>query len=380
MNINTSTNASLNLGLNQAQNSPQRSITVKEALQEVSLRSNELANSSELISYASDFGFRFNEEGSFEKELNRASNIPLSYDIKIKSVQDIAKELIRQDQYSHPSSIDLPALLNKYYSTLSAIEAEFSTEDNAYLSRNELLSLNQAFSTNDGSFDDEIIRIYKGSAQLNKTLSQNKNFNTLGLDNKLINFSFDKAMINTASNDFIKPYIAKDGSVSKSGLLMSFIYEDTKNQASKSFFVDYIQRGSSAHQSFYNMLRNEDSFEDFLRRENEERMSFDLYLYINGVSKQNSPDDKLMLFYQQYLSYQKDMDIKEFTNSSSIYRLYTQDLTKEFESIQNEFSLENDDLSKINETRREAFDNFYRQRKIRANLDRIKQSYLSVMS
>ena len=380
MNINTSTNASLNLGLNQAQNSPQRSITVKEALQEVSLRSNELANSSELISYASDFGFRFNEEGSFEKELNRASNIPLSYDIKIKSVQDIAKELIRQDRYSHPSSIDLPALLNKYYSTLSAIEAEFSTEDNAYLSRNELLSLNQAFSTNDGSFDDEIIRIYKGSAQLNKTLSQNKNFNTLGLDNKLINFSFDKAMINTASNDFIKPYIAKDGSVSKSGLLMSFIYEDTKNQASKSFFVDYIQRGSSAHQSFYNMLRNEDSFEDFLRRENEERMSFDLYLYINGVSKQNSPDDKLMLFYQQYLSYQKDMDIKEFTNSSSIYRLYTQDLTKEFESIQNEFSLENDDLSKINETRREAFDNFYRQRKIRANLDRIKQSYLSVMS
>lgn len=380
MNINTSTNASLNLGLNQAQNSPQRSITVKESLQEVSLRSNEFANSSELISYASDFGFRFNEEGSFEKELNRASNIPLSYDIKIKSVQDIAKELIRQDQYSHPSSIDLPALLNKYYSTLSAIEAEFSTEDNAYLSRNELLSLNQAFSTNDGSFDDEIIRIYKGSAQLNKTLSQNKNFNTLGLDNKLINFSFDKAMINTASNDFIKPYIAKDGSVSKSGLLMSFIYEDTKNQASKSFFVDYIQRGSSAHQSFYNMLRNEDSFEDFLRRENEERMSFDLYLYINGVSKQNSPDDKLMLFYQQYLSYQKDMDIKEFTNSSSIYRLYTQDLTKEFESIQNEFSLENDDLSKINETRREAFDSFYRQRKIRANLDKIKQSYLSVMS
>ncbi|EAL9047378.1 hypothetical protein DYX28_09295, partial [Campylobacter jejuni] len=33
------------------------------------------------ITYASEFGFRINEEGFFDKDLNKIANIPESYDI-----------------------------------------------------------------------------------------------------------------------------------------------------------------------------------------------------------------------------------------------------------------------------------------------------------
>ena len=76
------------------------------------------------------------------------------------------------------------------------------------------------------------------------------------------------------------------------------------------------------------------------------------------------------------------MDIKEFTNSSSIYRLYVQALSNEFKDIQNEFSTQNDaqKLNSANETRQNSIDNFFSQRKKQAEFDNIVKSYMSVMA
>ncbi|MBF7044190.1 hypothetical protein IY888_04480, partial [Campylobacter volucris] len=38
------------------------------------------------ITYASEFGFRIDEKGFFEKDLNKSAKIPLDYDINIKSI------------------------------------------------------------------------------------------------------------------------------------------------------------------------------------------------------------------------------------------------------------------------------------------------------
>ncbi len=391
MDINTNyanTNMSLNLGLSSSDSSQKvNANTVQTDLQEQATVVSNAQIPSEFSSttYASEFGFRVNEQGIFEKDLNKAANLPLSYEINIKSVQSITKELMKQDSTLTPSKIDIPELLNKYYSALKSVESEFMSEDNTYLTRNEILSLNQGFSTNSGEFEDEIMRIYAGNEELNQALKHNQNFNALGLENSVVNFSFDKAINNNASNEFIKPYLSKDGSVSKSGLLMNFAYEDIKNtnQKDSSFFIKPISKPNfSSHQSFYQMVRGEDSFEDFVRQENGQRMSFDLYLYVNGISKQNTSGEKLMLLYHQYMSYQKKMDIKEFTNSSSIYRLYVQALSNEFKDIQNEFSTQNDaqKLNSANETRQNSIDNFFSQRKKQAEFDNIVKSYMSVMA
>ena len=118
--------------------------------------------------YKSEFGFRTNEQGIFEKELNKAANLPLSYDINIKSVQSIAKELVAQDKGTSQS--DIATLLNKYFSTLRAVESEFNTADNANLSRAEIAELNQGFSTQNGGFDDAIIRVYNNASELKQAL------------------------------------------------------------------------------------------------------------------------------------------------------------------------------------------------------------------
>lgn len=391
MNINTnyiSTNTPLNSSLNSSALSER--LAQNETLAQTQDLSNNLTNaqiSSDFsqTTYASEFGFRVNEQGVFEKELNKAANIPLSYEINIKSMQSIAKEMMSQNSNLTPSKIDMPELLNKYYSALKSVESEFTTQDNAYLSRAEIMSLHQGFSTNNGEFEDEIVRIYSSADEINQALEQNKSLNPLGLDNKIVNFSFDKTINNTSNNEFIKPYLTKDSTVSKSGLLMNFAYEDIKSNnenADKFFFKPLSTPTFSSHQNLYRMLRNEGSFDEFVRKENEQRISFDLYLYMNGVSKQTASNEKIMLFYQQYLSYQKNMNIQDFTNSSSIYQLYTQSLSNEFKGIQNEFNTQNDSekLSLANEARQNSLDSFFTQRTRQAKLDNIIKSYMSVMS
>lgn len=64
-------------------------------------------------------------------------------------------------------------------------------------------------------------------------------------------------------------------------------------------------------------------------------MSFDLYLYINGVDKKTSTQDKLSVFFQQYINYQKDMDLREFANSSSIFQIYIDQNRNDFDALKN---------------------------------------------
>lgn len=61
-------------------------------------------------SYASEFGFRINEQGFFEKDLNKTAALPLDYDINIKSIREISKQLIKLDENLNYNKIDLPRL------------------------------------------------------------------------------------------------------------------------------------------------------------------------------------------------------------------------------------------------------------------------------
>ncbi|EJJ9656774.1 hypothetical protein NKG08_001395 [Campylobacter coli] len=335
-------------------------------------------------SYASEFSFRIDEKGFFEKDLNKIANIPESYNINIKSVRNIAKELTRQDATLNYNKIDLPYLLNSYYSSLKSVNLEFSENDNANLSRDMISKFATGFSTENGEFLGKISRIYNNQEELNSALNKTLSLNTLMLDNKITNFHFDRALNNTSSNKILKPYLTKNAEVSKSGLLMNFIYHDikTQNDNELNFFMKPASLDLNAHTNFQKILRGEMDIKDYIKQQNEQKMSFDLYLYVNGVDKKTASQDKLSVFFQQYVNYQKDMDLREFVNSSSIFQIYIDENHSEFNSLKEEYQSQNKDLEKLdnaNNMRSSSIENFLDRRQKQANLNKILNSYLSVL-
>ncbi|EAM0028583.1 hypothetical protein FSL88_07535 [Campylobacter coli] len=335
-------------------------------------------------SYASEFSFRIDEKGFFEKDLNKIANIPESYNINIKSVRNIAKELTRQDATLNYNKIDLPYLLNSYYSSLKSVNLEFSENDNANLSRDMISKFATGFSTENGEFLGKISRIYNNQEELNSALNKTLSLNTLMLDNKITNFHFDRALNNTSSNEILKPYLTKNAEVSKSGLLMNFIYHDikTQNDNELNFFMKPASLDLNAHTNFQKILRGEMDIKDYIKQQNEQKMSFDLYLYVNGVDKKTTSQDKLSVFFQQYVNYQKDMDLREFANSSSIFQIYIDENHSEFNSLKEEYQSQNKDLEKLdnaNNMRSSSIENFLDRRQKQANLNKILNSYLSVL-
>ncbi|EKB8797034.1 hypothetical protein OPO16_001280 [Campylobacter coli] len=336
-------------------------------------------------SYASEFSFRIDEKGFFEKDLNKIANIPESYNINIKSVRNIAKELTRQDATLNYNKIDLPYLLNSYYSSLKSVNLEFSENDNANLSRDMISKFATGFSTENGEFLGKISRIYNNQEELNSALNKTLSLNTLMLDNKITNFHFDRALNNTSSNEILKPYLTKNAEVSKSGLLMNFIYHDikTQNDNELNFFMKPASLDLNAHTNFQKILRGEMDIKDYIKQQNEQKMSFDLYLYVNGVDKKTASQDKLSVFFQQYVNYQKDMDLREFANSSSIFQIYIDENHSEFNSLKEEYQSQNKDLEKLdnaNNMRSSSIENFLDRRQKQANLNKILNSYLSVIT
>ncbi|EAK2251936.1 hypothetical protein F9A38_04705 [Campylobacter coli] len=335
-------------------------------------------------SYASEFSFRIDEKGFFEKDLNKIANIPESYNINIKSVRNIAKELTRQDATLNYNKIDLPYLLNSYYSLLKSVNLEFSENDNANLSRDMISKFATGFSTENGEFLGKISRIYNNQEELNSALNKTLSLNTLMLDNKITNFHFDRALNNTSSNEILKPYLTKNAEVSKSGLLMNFIYHDikTQNDNELNFFMKPASLDLNAHTNFQKILRGEMDIKDYIKQQNEQKMSFDLYLYVNGVDKKTASQDKLSVFFQQYVNYQKDMDLREFANSSSIFQIYIDENHSEFNSLKEEYQSQNKDLEKLdnaNNMRSSSIENFLDRRQKQVNLNKILNSYLSVL-
>lgn len=329
-------------------------------------------------SFMSEFGFRINERGIFDKEFNKAANLPESYEINIKSVQSIAKVLA--DDESNASKLDMPELISRYFSTLRSVEGEFASADNASLSRGEIASLNQGFSTQSGEFDGIINRIYADTAQLKQARIDNKNLNPLGLDNKIIDFSFNSAIKNTANNEFIKPYINKSGEVSKSGLLMNFIYENAKKPSM--LFVDALNLSFADHQKFYQMLDDENSLKNFISEQNKGGMSFDFYLYTQGINKEAISDERLLAAYQQYLTSVKKANIDNFANQSSIYQLYTQILMGKFNTMQSDYDTQSKSevLALANEMRTKSAEGFAQARQRQASRETIIKSYKSIMA
>ncbi|EPN6867908.1 hypothetical protein ACVPE3_001608 [Campylobacter coli] len=335
-------------------------------------------------SYASEFSFRIDEKGFFEKDLNKIANIPESYNINIKSVRNIAKELTRQDATLNYNKIDLPYLLNSYYSSLKSVNLEFGENDNANLSRDMISKFATGFSTENGEFLGKISRIYNNQEELNSALNKTLSLNTLMLDNKITNFHFDRALNNTSSNEILKPYLTKNTEVSKSGLLMNFIYHDikTQNDNELNFFMKPASLDLNAHTNFQKILRGEMDIKDYIKQQNEQKMSFDLYLYVNGVDKKTASQDKLSVFFQQYVNCQKDMDLREFANSSSIFQIYIDENHSEFNSLKEEYQSQNKDLEKLdnaNNMRSSSIENFLDRRQKQANLNKILNSYLSVL-
>ena len=329
-------------------------------------------------SFMSEFGFRINERGIFDKEFNKAANLPESYEINIKSVQSIAKVLANDENSA--SKLDMPELISRYFSTLRSVEGEFASADNASLSRGEIASLNQGFSTQSGEFDGIINRIYANTAQLKQARIDNKNLNPLGLDNKIIDFSFNSAIKNTANNEFIKPYINKSGEVSKSGLLMNFIYENAKKPSM--LFVDALNLSFADHQKFYQMLDDENSLKNFISEQNKGGMSFDFYLYTQGINKEAISDERLLAAYQQYLTSVKKANIDNFASQSSIYQLYTQILMGKFNTMQSDYDTQskNEVLTLANEMRTKSAEGFAQARQRQASRETIIKSYKSIMA
>ena len=329
-------------------------------------------------SFMSEFGFRINERGIFDKEFNKAVNLPESYEINIKSVQSIAKVLANDE--SSASKLDIPELISRYFSTLRSVEGEFASADNASLSRGEIASLNQGFSTQSGEFDGIINRIYADTAQLKQARIDNKNLNPLGLDNKIIDFSFNSAIKNTANNEFIKPYINKSGEVSKSGLLMNFIYENAKKPSM--LFVDALNLSFADHQKFYQMLDDENSLKNFISEQNKGGMSFDFYLYTQGINKEAISDERLLAAYQQYLTSVKKANIDNFASQSSIYQLYTQILMGKFNTMQSDYDTQSKSevLALANEMRTKSAEGFAQARQRQASRETIIKSYKSIMA
>lgn len=329
-------------------------------------------------SFMSEFGFRINERGIFDKEFNKAANLPESYEINIKSVQSIAKVLANDE--SSASKLDMPELISRYFSTLRSVEGEFASADNASLSRGEIASLNQGFSTQSGEFDGIINRIYADTAQLKQARIDNKNLNPLGLDNKIIDFSFNSAIKNTANNEFIKPYINKSGEVSKSGLLMNFIYENAKKPSM--LFVDALNLNLADHQKFYQMLDDENSLKNFISEQNKGGMSFDFYLYTQGINKEAISDERLLAAYQQYLTSVKKANIDNFASQSSIYQLYTQILMGKFNTMQSDYDTQSKSevLALANEMRTKSAEGFAQARQRQASRETIIKSYKNIMA
>lgn len=332
-------------------------------------------------SYASEFGFRINEQGFFEKDLNKTAALPLDYDINIKSIREISKQLIKLDENLNYNKIDLPRLLNTYHNTLKTINHEFQKSDNNFLNKAQISELNQGYSY---TYEGKILKVYENAKSLQNAKETNKNLNTLMLDNKIGDFAFNASIENTASNPIIRPYLNQQGEVSKSGLLLNYIYHDLKEQNNQktSFFLSPIELDMSSNVNFQKLMRGQMSMQDYLSESNKEKMSFDLYLYINGVDKNNTTEDKLSVFFQQYINYQHSINMQEFANSSSIYSLYSEQISKDFEALKKEFN-QNDsniNLEKIN-TQKELLDTqFLENRKRQASINKILHSYLNAMA
>ncbi|MBX1885467.1 hypothetical protein [Campylobacter peloridis] len=333
------------------------------------------------ITYASEFGFRIDEQGFFEKDLNKSAKIPLDYAINVKSVREISKQLIKLDENLNYNKIDLPRLLNTYHNTLKTINPQFQSNDNDFLSKAQISELNQGYSYN---YEGKILKIYTNTKELQEAKENNKNLNTLMLDNKIGDFAFTWSIENTASNPIIKPYINKQGEVSKSGLLLNYIYNDIKaqNHNKNNFFLSPIELDFSSNLNFQKLINGELDPKDFVDDNNKEKMSFDLYLYINGVDKNTTSEDKLSVFFQQYINYQHSINMQEFANSSSIYSLYSEKTIKDLEEIKTQFN-QKETASKLEElnAQKEKLDiQFLENRKRQASINKILHSYLNAMA
>ncbi|EAI1331228.1 hypothetical protein I9R53_07030, partial [Campylobacter jejuni] len=92
--------------------------------------------------------------------------------------------------------------------------------------------------------------------------------------------------------------------------------------------------------------------------------------------------DKLSVFFQQYINYQKDMDLREFANSSSIFQIYIDQNRNDFDALKKQYQNQSQDtqrLEEANQLRSSSIENFLDRRQKQANINKILNSYMSVM-
>ncbi|EAL7372181.1 hypothetical protein ACE260_001700, partial [Campylobacter jejuni] len=95
-----------------------------------------------------------------------------------------------------------------------------------------------------------------------------------------------------------------------------------------------------------------------------------------------STQDKLSVFFQQYINYQKDMDLREFANSSSIFQIYIDQNRNDFDALKKQYQNQSQDtqrLEEANQLRSSSIENFLDRRQKQANINKILNSYMSVM-
>ena len=102
---------------------------------------------------------------------------------------------------------------------------------------------------------------------------------------------------------------------------------------------------------------------------------------MNGINKETISEKSLLALYQRYLGYEKSVNMEQFIDASSTYRLYLQMVMGQFSVMTQAFETQNDSqmLAVANETRTKALTNFSNQRQRQVDLDTIIKSYKSVM-
>ncbi|EAJ2961779.1 hypothetical protein DCI20_08480, partial [Campylobacter jejuni] len=83
-----------------------------------------------------------------------------------------------------------------------------------------------------------------------------------------------------------------------------------------------------------------------------------------------------------YINYQKDMDLREFANSSSIFQIYIDQNRNDFDALKKQYQNQSQDtqrLEEANQLRSSSIENFLDRRQKQANINKILNSYMSVM-
>ncbi|CAG9471078.1 hypothetical protein CU197059_001560 [Campylobacter upsaliensis] len=167
-------------------------------------------------------GYKIDQEGFFMSDFNRAMNLPLSYKIHSKSIENF----LTYQNSTHFSKLDLKQTIQNAYKLFSGLidgsKEQFSPLDlnhipQAFEFDKNSLNITKIYSFDKKEYENFIHNVYENYSPKNNTILTTTFFS---LDTKALSenlFSYLPYDINQ------KAYIDENGNISTSGLFMAFM-------------------------------------------------------------------------------------------------------------------------------------------------------------